>query len=229
VTTKNELPSITNVRDPRLLADLFHALTQPLTTLRCCLGLSLKGHDVARTRQNIEVALQAAESVSGWIAGIRQLVEDAPPPQNAATSLDEGLRDVIEDLGPVADSMGLTLSHASDPSLLLTIEPPRLRQGLFHLFEFALRSCEPGQHLKIKTATDGDGALLTVVGRAGKACDLDLELQTRLVLGIARHIFEGAGGSLEVRLKSHFGLIVHLPLAGKKPMSNQSSTSRCCA
>lgn len=229
MTGKNESPSITNLRDPRLLADLFHALTQPLTTLRCCLGLSLKTHDVDRTRRNIEAALQAAESVSGWIAGIRQLVEDAPPHQDAATSLEECLREVIEDLSAVADSMGIGMSVAGDVSLQLKIEPHRLREGLFHTLEFALRSCGPGQELKIKTMTDGDGALLTVVGRAGEACDVDLELQTRLVLGIARHIFEAAGGSLEVRLKSNFGLIVHLPLAGKKPLSKESSTSRCCA
>lgn len=229
MTRKNELSDITNSRDAALLGDLFHALTQPLTTLRCSLDLSWRSADREDTQRNLEVALQAAESVSGLVAGIRELVEDAPTPQNAATSLEECLRDVIEYLRPVAGSMGISVSLASDLSLQAAIEPRRLRQGLSHLLEFALISCQPGQQLQIKTATDGDEASLTVLSLATRAGGVSDELQSRLVLGIARRIFESAGGSLEVQLKPNFALIVHLPLARKKSVSKEVPTSRCCA
>lgn len=230
MTRKNELSNITNSRDPALLPDLFHALTQPLTTLRCSLDLSLKSAGGEHTQRNLEVALQAAESVSGLVAGIRELVEDAPPsPKSVATSIEDCLRDVVEYLGPVAGSMGISVLLASDLSLQTAIEPRRLRQGIFHLLEFALRSCQPGQQLEIKTGIVGDEASLTVLGLAIRKGDVSDELQTRLVLGIARHIFESAGGSLEVQLKPTFALIAHLPLARKKPVSKEIPTSRCCA
>ncbi len=64
--------------DPQLLSDLFHALSQPLTTLRCGLGLSLqKSPDDNQNRQSLEIAAQAAESVARLIAGIRELMESA--------------------------------------------------------------------------------------------------------------------------------------------------------
>jgi signal transduction histidine kinase len=68
-------------QDPQLLADLFHALSQPLTTLRCYLDLSLRRSPTSKqNRQELESALQAAESVTRLVADIRELVEGTRSP-----------------------------------------------------------------------------------------------------------------------------------------------------
>jgi hypothetical protein len=228
---EDETACIPRTSDPQLLADLFHALTQPLTTLRCCLSLCLrKQAKEQQNRRDLELALQAAESVSGLIAGIRDLVEDASPSSaKAASSLDECLRDVVEDLRPVADSMELTMSVASEPSLRVGIESYSLRKGIFHLLEFALSSSTTGQELEILTAKHCDEAALVVRTDAAKQGDVDDKLQARLALGIARHMFENAGGDLQLQLKPALWLRVHLPLAANQALRVRIPASRCCA
>lgn len=71
--TKNEhAPAADNDR----LAELFHELTQPLTTLHCCLELSLKKVPrSSKSRKDLQIALQQVEQIAKLIAQIREHVE----------------------------------------------------------------------------------------------------------------------------------------------------------
>jgi len=74
--TAQEIQITADGEDAQLLDDLFHALSQPLTTLRCCLDLSLRRSPTSKqNRQELESALQAVESVTRLVADIRELVE----------------------------------------------------------------------------------------------------------------------------------------------------------
>ncbi len=71
-------PSLTPRSDRKeLISDLFHALNQPLTTLRCSLELTL--HQPVRAaeqyREALNHALDHAEQVVRLVSGIRELVE----------------------------------------------------------------------------------------------------------------------------------------------------------
>lgn len=74
--TAQEIQITADGEDSQVLADLFHALSQPLTTLRCYLDLSLRRSPSSKqNRQELESALQAAESVIRLFADIRELLE----------------------------------------------------------------------------------------------------------------------------------------------------------
>jgi len=60
----------------RVIAELFHELTQPLTTLHCCLELSLKKVPrSAKSRRDLQIALQQAENIAKLIGELRELLE----------------------------------------------------------------------------------------------------------------------------------------------------------
>lgn len=59
-----------------LLSHMFHELSQPLTTLNCCLETVLKNRDAgAGSRRDIRIALQQTQQVIRLIADLRALVE----------------------------------------------------------------------------------------------------------------------------------------------------------
>ena len=75
------------------LANLFHALSQPLTILRCCLDLSLqKPRSAKRYRQDLRVALQQLESATRLVVRIRELVDAGPSRGHGPNSIRPPLR-----------------------------------------------------------------------------------------------------------------------------------------
>jgi hypothetical protein len=91
------------------------------------------------------------------------------------------------------------------PACRVWFDAPRLRQGLFHLIGFVIGSGGRGAAVRIELVEHGAevGLALTISASPG-ICDEpsnpnpDLELLRRLGLGIARAVFEAAGGSLNV-------------------------------
>lgn len=224
---------VTDGEDPQLLADLFHDLSQPLTTLRCCLDISLQKLPSAnQNRRDLEIAQEAVESVARLITGIRELVEPPCPTQLHATAdLDECLGGLVDDFRPVAESMQRTLSLISKASVQVAIEPRRLRQALFHLLGIALRYCQAGTILHITTLGEVENATLTIQGNTvDQPVAVDVLLQARLALAIANRIFWAVGGRLQLQSGSGcFSLTVHLPRTLHQSLPPEASASRCCA
>ena len=58
------------------LEELFHSLSQPLTTLNCCLAVSLqKPLGVRQYQEHIKIALRQAELISRLVGAIRQRID----------------------------------------------------------------------------------------------------------------------------------------------------------
>jgi signal transduction histidine kinase len=73
------------------VAELFHELIQPLTTLHCCLELSLKKMPRStKTRRDLRIALQQTEKIANLIAELRELVDRAntPDPRHNSSAED---------------------------------------------------------------------------------------------------------------------------------------------
>ncbi|HUK23259.1 MAG TPA: hypothetical protein VLV49_01670 [Terriglobales bacterium] len=204
------LPEVAPAQETELLADLFHALSQPLTALRCALELAL---DPRRTpgqcREGARAALDHAEQVAALCGGIRALVEAGDGGENPqALALGRMLRESVEDLRPLAEEQGGSLVLREAPAQgWVRFERQRLRQGLFCLLEYALNS-GPGAHITVDAGEQEDEAKVQVtVSRAQAAGEPaaeglaggQKELQRRLALAIARRLFESAGGKLQVR------------------------------
>lgn len=193
-----------------LLADLFHALNQPLTTMRCSLELALhQPRSLEQYREEVRGALERAEQVIRLVAGIRQLVEaEDPGDDRRVPILESALREVVADLAPLAELLQVRLLVRCDSPGQVRFEAHRLRQALFLLLEFALSSSPCGAAVEIHLAESAQECVLTVttipIGIAAEETAAEdepewkaKELEQRLGLATARRMFETAGG--------HFG------------------------
>ncbi len=57
------------------LSELFHELSQPITTLCCCLDISLRQARGTRLRHDLRIALEQAQAVMKLTRAIRERVE----------------------------------------------------------------------------------------------------------------------------------------------------------
>ena len=197
-----------------LVAELFHTLNQPLTTLRCSLELALvQPRTAEQTNQSLRHALEHAERIAWLVSGLQELMaSDDPGDNREVLELEVYVQQVVIDLLPVAEAAGVQLSlHRSSASCVL-FEPRRLRQALFHLVEYALSAVSRGTAVKIEIREQGDEAELTLesspaqsfpestifdAGTAGETPNEPL-LSRRLQLAIVRGIIEAAGGKFHM-------------------------------
>jgi signal transduction histidine kinase len=196
--------------DRQLLADLFHALSQPLTALRCSLELALDPRRSAeQCREGGRTALAYAEQVSRLCGGIRMLADaDDLGDDLQMISLGDCLREMVDTMRPLAEAHGGSLILRDQTAAArVRCGKQRLRHGVFSLLEYALQGCRAPARIELAAGwqADGVGLVLTVVPnpRAEKIAAAKAEeenpLQRRLALAVARRIFHSAGGSLQVR------------------------------
>ena len=210
----------------QLMKDIFHDLSQPLSTLTCLLEVNLlMPRRAKRTRYDLQIALKQTHAVMRLIRGLRELVEAGDAQQDQQTlNLTDCLVEAVADLLPVAEKQSVKLvlvcEAGSDSRCLVRFQASRLRQGLLRLLEFTLEGCSEGTEIQITAATDRDAVRVTVavptesvpqavIAKAGAvktrvpasdgSADIkQRELKRRLRLAIARRIFESAAGRLIV-------------------------------
>jgi C4-dicarboxylate-specific signal transduction histidine kinase len=186
----------------QLVSDLFHQLSQPLTTLCCALELALlQTPTLEQYGEIVSQALDQAEKASALATAIRELSGAGQPGGSGdLLELRREVEEAIADLLPVAESAGVQVCFAPGPACPVWFDASRLRQGLFHLVGFAIGS---GAAVAIELAERAAQAMLGLTisgpGVGGDTpADPGLELWRRLGLGIARAIFEASGGSCRV-------------------------------
>lgn len=214
----------------QLVSDLFHQLSQPITTLCCSLELALlQTPDAEEYGAIMSQALGQAEKVSALATAIRELFDASQPGENSELlELGPAVADTVSDLLPVAESAGIQVCYSSGPACSVWIDAPRLRQGLFHLVGFVIGSGAPGDSVKIEHSACGPETMLALTVSQARVCDRppdsisDPELLRRLGLGIARAIFAAAGGSLTVK-RAADDFIVEVRLRGRKSDSGNDN------
>jgi len=224
-----------------ILADLFHALSQPLTTLQLCLSGSLQKPQPARGyRRDLQMALQQAKSVVFLTAAIHELVScEASNGQQHKSDLGACAREAVDDLLPIARSADLKLSLSGRSSCQVEVEAGRLRQAVFYVIESALNHSRPGSKISISVAQDRKEAGLTVripapprkkpkVFRKPGATSIPT-LHRRLTLAIARHTFESASGTFQIcQTQKQTILLIRLPRSKPEPVLPLARSSRRC-
>ena len=229
-----------NCEYQNLLADLFHALSQPLTTVQLCLSGSLqKPQSAEGYRRDLRMALREAKTVVSLITAIRELLAcGAGNGQPHKSDLSACVREVVDDLLPVAKSAGLQLSLTCRGSCHVKLEASRLRQGVFYVIESALNHSRRGSEIGIWVTQEGSDSGLTIripallrknrrvpLKSVGTASDL----RQRWTLAIARHTFESAAGSFRIRQgPRQTTLIIRLPRSHQEPALPLASSSQRC-
>jgi C4-dicarboxylate-specific signal transduction histidine kinase len=203
----------TELRSP--LAQLLHALNQPLTGLQCSMEVALA---TPRTPEQyvhgLHEGLRLTERMRALVEAIREVADaeaDGGPEQETTelktkelktTELKNLLRETVDDLEPVAEmkDVRLTLDVSSivssaSPPLAVRVGRPRLAALLFRLLDSALSLAQRGTALRIETDSAPNQVRIRIRWHAeGLGASFS---RPELGLVVARAGFERAGAEWE--------------------------------
>lgn len=181
------------------VANILHALSQPITALECGLELSLrKDKTPAELRARLRASLVTARLLHQRLVEF-QVLQDAEDPGDTSrpAAIQTVLQQLREDYLPVAQSAGVELTVKCEPAMVRGDEA-RLRNGFFHLLEFLMRTCPPFGDVRICADVLSSPVLEVNFGSDGSTSPQaqDLSLAGDLDLRVARCTFRAAGGTL---------------------------------
>ncbi len=148
-----------------VLGELLHSLSQPLTSLRCSLELSID--EVAEQRQeSVSVALEQTEKVIGMIQLMREYLDaEQSGPGTCPVALAPVLRSVMGELSSIAAVRDIRLRLAGCCRATLPVPPARLRLALQYLIEALIERQPAGGKVMLWL---GEGLAGTVLRAAGE-------------------------------------------------------------
>ncbi|MBZ5665775.1 MAG: hypothetical protein LAO30_14330 [Acidobacteriia bacterium] len=196
-------------QSPDVLGELLHSLSQPLTSLRCSLELSLElaPDEVAEQRQeSVSAALQQTEKVIGMIQLMREYLDaEQPGPETFSSALSPALQSVVEELSSIAAVRGVRLCLVGTCTTLLPSPEARLRLALQYLIASMIEAQPEGGKVMLLLGEGPAGAVLRAEGERDRSArnlpttpaPADATSMLRRVrLAIATRVFEAAGASL---------------------------------
>ena len=210
-------------RDQQLLGDLLHSLSQPLTSLRCSLELSVE--DGAEKQQHaVSAALHQTETVIEMIRLMREYLDPEPPAPNCRAELAPVLRNLAADLSSIAAVRDIRLRMAGTSVATLPIAESQLRRALQYLI-LPIIACVPAKSEIVLVQREGpSGSELRAQSnhafRRGEGGTVNPRSQreparetiSRVRLAIAVRILETAGATLSFEGSSS-GFALRIPPA----------------
>ena len=194
---------------PSILASVAHQMSQPLTALRGTLELALlKASSIREHRISEEKALAAAEELARILQGVRELAEAyTPVGESVPVELSELVREVVEDLRPVALSRRVAIQLDAVPGMDVLGDRPRLYGALLKLVHLAVERSSPRSGVRVSLRVAGEDAQIAVEDEGphypegSRAGWPDLSLMTEAPeviweLGAAAKMVESSGGLL---------------------------------
>ena len=214
-----------------LLADLFHALNQPLAAVRCSCELALlTPRSAEQYRECLQTAVLKTEQASLLAKGIRELLEAGQEDASASgLSFPEQVREAVEYFSLPAADAGTTLQLDCDDlsgECLVDFRPEDLRRALFYVFDCIL-PLAAGKKVSICVGTTASQIYLhlSFSRTTGQAADggpfaaqanhgQQRHWQPKLHWAIAERLFRARRGSLAMNSRAgDLCVQVSLPLA----------------
>jgi len=199
----------------RLLAQVFHALGQPITALRCSLEVGLRMPRKAEEyRQRLEDGLEQAERMARLCSQFRRLAEAIDGDDQGKTCrIDESVSMAQEEITALAEMKGIQLSVVPPPAVMIPGDRERVSEAVFYMLEFSVDGAPPGSEVLVRSEIAGEGVVLSVkskVSAAGTPVMFPSEMQfiepegntssNMFGLRIAEHIVTRVRGTLEREL-----------------------------
>jgi signal transduction histidine kinase len=156
-----EAPAVVEIAGRSPLAQLLHALNQPLTGLQCSMEVALAGSRTPEQyRQGLRDGLALTERMRTLVEAIREVAdgpdtnrldENGNPNLNETTDFAAILRETVNDLKPVAESKAIRMEMELDCSFILTMRAGRQRLSgvAFRLLDSVLSLAAEGSAVKI--------------------------------------------------------------------------------
>jgi hypothetical protein len=190
--------------DRAYVSEFFHSVSQPLTALQCGLELSLRQDKTVRQfRARLKTALGAAQLLHQKLLEARAL-QDATEPGDTSrpVALQDLLSQLREDFLPIAKSAKLGLDVRCETAMVHGNEA-RLRNGLFHLLDFLVRTCPMRRTIRVRQQSAPAGTVQLSFSNYemnGSGCLAATPVAGPADLGfqIAQRTIQAAGGDLVV-------------------------------
>lgn len=224
----------------RFLATLGHELRNPVGAMSAAVDMlgrvASTDHRLVTARQILERQCEHVGRLLDDLLDVSRIRNDRIRLQRADVRLRDLVRDAVDIVRPQIEARRHVLdTHLPDEEVRLDADVTRLRQVLSNLLDNAAKYTEPGGHISLSAALEGDDVVVSVRDD-GIGMDADelsrafqmfrhgegrLERETGglgLGLPIARRLVEMHGGTLEARSEgpgkgSEF--VLALPLAGR--------------
>jgi hypothetical protein len=201
--------------DEDVLGELLHSLSQPLTSLRCSLELSL-GEAADQQQAVVDAALQQTEQVIGMIQLMREYLEAEQPGLEARrVALDRVLRKVIEDLASIAEVQGIEVRLEGTCSATVSLPESRLRLALQYLALVLMESAgRRGMVVLCLEEGSTESALRAGVSAGVHNSDPAAPIHDRMrrvKLAIAQRILEAGGMWLTIEEGDQSGFLLRIP------------------
>jgi len=207
----------------RVLSELLHSVSQPLTTLRCSLELSLD-ETAECQQQNVAAALEQTENVIEMIQLMREYLDaDERGGEGPAIAVQPILRSVIDHLSPLAGEKQLRLQMSGSCAAALPIREPWMRRALEYLISAMIARQASGEEITVLLDDNPSGTRVWIHGKprvgpmnysVGNSIKRDSMIQ-RVRLAIATRVLEGAGGTLDF-VDDGSGFLLHIPRPGTR-------------
>lgn len=205
----------------RVLAQLLHALNQPLTGLQCSMEVTLASpRPSERYVQCLREGLDLTERMRSLVEAIREVTETEEESKRIETiELKSVLRDAVEGLAPVAETKGvdLVLNCVAPEVLSVQAERGRIARAVFRLVEAGVSLAERGSVLRVETGGEG----WVRVRWQGDAASASSRAELGLLMAQAGWERDGAKWERE-RGENSESVTVHLPACDSSGTSSSN-------
>ena len=157
-------PHSSSLVNREVLGELLHSVSQPLTTLRCSLELSLD-EESEQQQQAVTAALEQTENVIGMIQLMREYLDsEQGKDKESAIELTPVLQEVCEELRPLAMDRDIRLRMIGTCSAKMAISHDRIRKALHYLISTMIELQSPGTKISVHLAGCTAGAVVWIQG-----------------------------------------------------------------
>lgn len=211
-------PSLKLLQDQEVLGELLHSLSQPLTSLRCSLELSID--EVAVQQQaTVSLALQQTEKVIGMVQLMRDYLDaEHSGSEMCPVALAPAVRAVVEDLSSIAALRGIKLPLAGTCTASMPVPEPRLRLALQYLLYDLIQVARANSEIRLLLEEGSSESVLRAECERGAPVrdhstrrDSVSGTLGKVRLAIAIRVLETAGAFLAIDNGDRPGFVLRIP------------------
>jgi signal transduction histidine kinase len=178
----------------QFVSEVFHAISQPLTALRCSLELALLQQlDVRQCRAALAEALAHAEQVTACAQFLRELADGDDTGHPCHTKLSTAVAAAMEEFRPAFESSGQVVRARCDGDVQVIADPDKLQRAFFLLMDYA-----SAEQRDVEVYVQSPRDLRVEFGIPHGRAVGDRNMRARQSLQIAERVLKTTGGEVTI-------------------------------
>jgi len=199
-----------------LMAQLLHAVNQPLTGLQCSMELALTGQKpLEQYVRTLTDGLELVSQMRVLVEAMREVsdLRATTHEQGSVTLLDDLLRQALSELEPVAEASRVQLRWAISGPLLVRGSSRTLMDVVFRTIESAISMSRERSTMETGASAERNEAVCTISAIADHRTESTPFSRSELGFLVAQATWKHLGGTCDlVRAGENLRLSIRLPL-----------------